>query len=138
MPVTQSQQICRTAEFTERWGPSGAVITVSGELDAANSDELGDYVQGCLSHSKQLIVDMLDVEFIGTAGFSTLHRINVMCSSADAHWAMVPSAALSRLLRVCDPDSTLPVTAPVTELMAKSKSALPDRYGLLELVAQSS
>jgi anti-anti-sigma factor len=139
MPITQSRHKCRTAEFTARWGPSGAVITVGGELDAANADQLGDYVQACLTHSRQLIVDMLDVEFIGTAGFSTLHRINVMCSGADAQWAMVPGAALSRLLRICDPDATLPVTAPVTELMAKSKWVLPpDRYGLLQLVAQSS
>jgi anti-anti-sigma factor len=138
MPVTQSRQKCRTAEFTARWGPPGAVIAVSGELDAANADQLGDYVQACLSHSRQLIVDMRDLEFIGTAGFSTLHRINVMCSGADAQWAMVPGAALSRLLRICDPDATLPVTDPVMELPAKTKGTLRrDKYGLLQLVAQS-
>jgi anti-anti-sigma factor len=139
MLVPQSRQRCRTAEFITRWALSGAVITVSGELDAANADQLGDYVQSCLTHCRQLIVDTRDVEFIGTAGFSTLHRINVMCSGSDAQWAMVPGAAVSRLLRICDPDGTLPVTDPVTELMTKTKWTLASgRYDLLQLVAQSS
>lgn len=44
MSVAQSWQQSRTAQFTARWGPTGTLITVDGELDAANADQLAAYV----------------------------------------------------------------------------------------------
>lgn len=115
MSVAQSWQQSRTAQFTARWGPSGTLITVDGELDAANADQLGAYVQQSTSRSRRMVLDLRGLKFIGTAGFSALHRINVACSAAHVSWAMAPSPAVARLLRVCDPDATLPVTTPQAE-----------------------
>jgi anti-anti-sigma factor len=135
MSVPESWQTTNEAQFTARWGPSASVITARGELDAANADELAEYVQHCLSYSGWLILDLRGLEFIGTAGFSALHRINVMCSGADAEWTMVPSRAVSRLLRICDPDGILPVTGSVTESIRAAANSEP-RY-LLQLIPQS-
>lgn len=139
MSVAQSWQQVRTAQFSARTEPSGTVITVDGELDAANADQLAAYVQRSVSRSRRVILDLRGLEFIGTAGFSALHRINVVCSGAQASWAMVTSAAVSRLLRVCDPDGTLPVTAPSDEPLLDSITwtARDARRPLLQLVAQS-
>ena len=113
--VVLSSQQSRTAQFTARWDSSGTVITASGELDASNSDELAVYVQQGVSRSRRVIVDLRGLEFIATAGFSALHRINVSCSAAQADWAMVPSPAVSRLLQLCDPDGILPITTAAAE-----------------------
>ena len=99
-----------TARFSAHWGPSAAVITAHGELDASNATQLADYVQRCAAHSKGIVLDLSEVEFFGTAGFSALHTINVRCAGADVRWAVIPSRAVSRLLRICDPDNTLPMT----------------------------
>jgi anti-anti-sigma factor len=125
MSVTQSWHQSRTAQFTARWWPSGTVITASGELDAANSDELAACVQRGVDRSKRVVVDLRGLEFIGTAGFSALHRINVACSAAQARWAMVPSAAVARLLRLCDPDGTLPITTVAAEPLLGPESDDP-------------
>jgi anti-anti-sigma factor len=124
MSVAQSWQLSRTAQFSARRSSAGTVITVDGELDAANADQLAAYVQRSITHSRRVILDLRGLEFIGTAGFSALHRINVACSRAQVRWGMVSSPALSRLLRVCDPDGTLPVTNP--------RSAPPLRSGRTE------
>jgi anti-anti-sigma factor len=139
MSVAQSWQQSRTAQFSARREPSGTVITVDGELDAANADQLASYVRRSVSRSKPVILDLRGLEFIGTAGFSALHRINVVCSAAQASWAMVTSAAVSRLLRVCDPDGTLPVTTPADEPLLKSVTwaASDGQQPLLQLVPQS-
>jgi anti-anti-sigma factor len=138
MSVAQTWQQSHTAQFSARRQPSGTVITVDGELDAANADQLAVYVQGSVNRSKRVILDLRGLEFIGTAGFSALHRINVVCSGAQAYWAMVPSAAVSRLLRVCDPDGTLPVTTPVDEPLLDTVSWTGSQARpLLQLVAQS-
>jgi anti-anti-sigma factor len=137
MSVAQSWQPSRTAQFGARWSPSGTVITVNGELDAANADQLAAYVQHSVMRSRRVILDLRGLEFIGTAGFSALLRINVACSGAQAHWAMVASPAVRRLLRVCDPDGILPVTAPRAEPVLKSTPSEGEDSGpLLQLVPQ--
>ncbi|OCB49390.1 sulfate transporter [Mycobacterium malmoense] len=135
MPVAQSWQQSRAAQFTARWDPSGTLITVDGELDAANADQLAAYVRHVVERSRRVILDLRGLKFIGTAGFSALHRINVVCSGAQAHWAMAPSPAVARLLRICDPDGTLPVTTPMAEPLLEPLRADGDE-GLLQLVAQ--
>ena len=138
MSVTQSWQQSRTAQFTAHRGSLGTVITVDGELDAANADQLAAYVQRCVRRSRRVILDLRGLEFIGTAGFSALHRINVVCSGAQAYWAMVPSPAVSRLLRICDPDATLPVTTPTAEpLLQSDRAGRRESRPLLQLVTQS-
>jgi anti-anti-sigma factor len=98
-----------TARSTVRWGNSGAVISVYGELDAANAEQLADYVQSFANDCEWLVLDLHDLEFFGSAGFLTLQKINSGCTTAKVYWAMVPGVAVSRLLRVCDPDSSLPM-----------------------------
>ena len=137
MSVAQSWQLSRTAQFSARWSSSGTVITVTGELDAVNADQLAVYVQRSIGRSRRVILDLRGLEFIGTAGFSALHRTNVVCSGAQMHWAMVPSPAVSRLLRICDPDGALPVTTPLAEpLLQPTRARGEESRPLLQLVPQ--
>lgn len=139
MPVAHSWQQSRTAQFTTSWGPSGTLITVDGELDAANSDQLATYVQQSTKRRNRVVLDLRGVNFIGTAGFSALHRINVVCSGAQASWSMASSPAVERLLRVCDPDGTLPVTTAAQEPLLDSLGVdRQHRRPLLQLVPQPS
>jgi anti-anti-sigma factor len=136
MSVAQSWQQSRTAQFTARWGPTGTLITVDGELDAANADQLVAYVQQSVKRSRRVILDLRGLKFIGTAGFSALHRINVACSGAQASWAMAPSPAVARLLRVCDPDATLPVTTQQVEPLLEPLWVEEEPRPLLQLVTE--
>jgi anti-anti-sigma factor len=101
---------CLTAHFATRWlQPSMAVITVHGELDAANAQQFVDYALRHAAHTDRLVLDLTGVDFFGTAGFSALHTLNVRCAAEKIEWAMAPSPAVTRLMRICDPDSTLPI-----------------------------
>jgi anti-anti-sigma factor len=139
MSVTQSWQPCHTAQFSVRRSPLGTVIAADGELDAVNADQLAVYVQRNARRYTRVILDLRGLEFIGTAGFSALHRINVVCSSAQVQWAMAPSPAVWRLLRVCDPDGTLPVTTPIKEPLLESVAWTRGEASrpLLQLVPQA-
>jgi anti-anti-sigma factor len=107
------------------------VISAHGELDASNAGQLADYAQRFAAESPSLVLDLSGLEFFGTAGFSALHTINVRCASADMRWAVVPSRAVSRLLRICDPDNALPIA---TSAAAVAENGGP--RGLLQLVSQ--
>jgi anti-anti-sigma factor len=121
-----------TARFTAEGGPSFVVITAHGELDASNADQLVDYVQRCAAQSNSVILNLSGLEFFGTAGFSALHTINVRCAGADVRWAVVPGKAVSRLLRICDPDNALPLADSVPDILDDNEK--PRR--LFQLVPQ--
>jgi anti-anti-sigma factor len=93
------------------------VITAHGELDASNANQLADYVQRYAANANLVVVNLSGLEFFGTAGFSALHTINVRCAGGGVRWAVVPSQAVSRLLRICDPDNALPLAESVPDIL---------------------
>lgn len=126
---------CHTAYFATRWlQPTTVIITAHGELDAANAQEFADYALRHADHSDRLVIDLSHLAFFGTAGFSALHTVNVRCAAESVRWALVPSSAVTRLLRICDPDSALPVCASVNDALCAVQRE-PRR--LLQLVSKS-
>jgi anti-anti-sigma factor len=93
---------CRLSDTT-------VLVTVSGEVDAANSRALSDYVERQIAGWPRLVLDLSGVDFFGTAGFATLHHVNVICARYQASWALVVGPTLRRFLKVCDPDGLLPL-----------------------------
>lgn len=139
-PVSQETVIDRTechgAHFATRWlHRSMAIVSVHGELDAANAQQFVDYALRHAPRTERLVLDLSGVEFFATAGFSALHSVNVRCAGEKIQWAMVPSSAVTRLLRICDPDSALPISAGV-ETALSAVQGEPRR--LLQLVTKSS
>ena len=123
------------AHFASRWlQPNTAVITAHGEIDAANAQELVDYALRHGDRIDRLVLDMSGVDFFGTSGFSALHTLNVRCAGESIEWASVPSAAVTRLLRICDPDSILPFYSGVDTALSAVQGE-PRR--LLQLVPQT-
>ncbi|WP_082134003.1 STAS domain-containing protein [Mycolicibacter heraklionensis] len=108
----------RTVRSVTRWGRSGAVISVGGELDASNADQLAEHVQRCAGYCEWLILDLNDLEFIGTAGFSALKTIADRCAETMVYCTTVPGVAVARLLRICDPTNALPTTSSVADALA--------------------
>ncbi len=139
--ITTSRPVDRTdshtATFATRWlDPSVAVIIAHGDLDASNAQEFVDYALRDAERTQRLALDLCGVEFFGTAAFSALHTVNVRCADAGVEWALVPSSAVTRLLRICDPDSALPI-AP-TMPAALSRIQAEQRRRLLQLVSEPS
>jgi anti-anti-sigma factor len=96
-------------------GSSIELVTVGGEIDAANALSLGKFVEEDLDSTSRLIVDLRGLSFFGTQGFSILHRINVMCSRYAVNWVVIPGAEVDRVLRICDPDACLLVADTLNE-----------------------
>lgn len=110
------------ARFATHWpAAESAVIRADGEIDAANAARLGDYALQTALQSKYVVLDLSGVSFFGTEGFSTLHMLNVRCAKAGVRWSMVPSAAVSRVLRICDPGGGLPAAITVDAALAANQ-----------------
>jgi anti-anti-sigma factor len=136
--ITSTRSVDRrdtsAASFTTRFvQPSIAVITATGDLDACNAQEMVDYALRDVDRTQRLALDLTGVDFFGTAGFSALHTLNVRCAGAGVDWVLVPSAAVTRLLRICDPDSTLPFAATMSAALSQLQA---DQRRLLQLVTE--
>src|SRR5271154_2275845 len=79
---------------------SVAVISAHGHIDASNADTLTEYTLGHLMRCRGLILDLRDLDFFGTEGFSALHRVSVCCARAGIGWAAVLRDGVSRVLQV--------------------------------------
>ena len=97
---------------------SVGVISAHGHIDASNADTLTEYTLGHLMRCRGLILDLRDLDFFGTEGFSALHRVSVCCARAGLGWAVVSGEAVSRVLRIVDPQSLLPAASTVEAAMA--------------------
>ena len=103
---------------SRRLKSSVAVIRAQGGIDASNADTLTEYTLGHLMRCRGLILDLRDLDFFGTEGFSALHRVSVCCARAGIGWAVVSGASVSRVLRICDPEALLPAAGTVEAAMA--------------------
>ncbi len=109
----------RTARLvSRRLRSSVAVISAHGGIDASNADTLTEYTLGHLTCCRGVILDLRDLDFFGTEGFSALHRVSVGCARAGIGWAVVSGEAVSRMLRIGDPQGLLPAASTVEAAMA--------------------
>lgn len=95
---------------TEWLSISTVRIALTGEIDASNYKPLVEFVFGHAANSRRLILDLQDVRFFGTEGLSLLYDLDSRCGYADVEWVLIPGAPVSRVLDICDPDRTLPVS----------------------------
>ena len=92
-----------------RPSPGSVVVTVEGEVDAANSRSFAGYVERHLTGSRRLIVDLRLVDFFGAAGYAALHNINVLCQGQGTSWSLRAGRQVRRLLQICDTEHMLPL-----------------------------
>lgn len=129
----------RSARLHTRWTISAvAIVSVVGDVDSTNAVDLAEYVLSDLALCRALILDMTRLEFLGAAGFSALKRIALNCQGAGIAWAVVPGDSTSRLLRICDPDATLPAVGTVSAALATLVGPDPiyatgDRDGICDI-----
>ena len=97
---------------------SVAIVSAYGDIDGTNASTLTDYALVNAVRCRGLILDLSGLEFFGTDGFSALHRVSVRCARAEIGWMVVPGAAVSRLLRICDPHGSLPAVDTVGAALA--------------------
>ena len=124
-------------DHTARWAcrrlkASVIVISAHGDIDAAYAATLREYPLGYVRCCRGLILDLRGVEYFGIEGFSVLMTVAAGSGRVAAGWAVLPSAAVSPVLRICDPHGALPTACTVAAAMA-TFADLP--VHLLQLIA---
>lgn len=112
-------------------GTSMILHGVAGEIDAANASKLSDHVESGLGDAAKHILDLRELTFFGTQGFSVLHRINVTCSRQQVTLVVVAGSEVDRILRICDPAGGLPVVRSLEAAIDAAASPPPTHLRLV-------
>ena len=108
---------CRLARMRAKTDTGLTLISISGEIDASNVDDVSHHVRELASDCGALIVDLAEVDFIALDGLHALIALNDQCARTGTTWALIASHAVNRLLRVGDRDTLLPAVGSATEAL---------------------
>ena len=93
------------------------VISVSGEIDAANADFTATVLNGFACWNGKVVLDLSRLDFIGTQGLRVLVDFYERCQRSNTVMVMVPCRMLLRLLRLIDVGRHLPVAESVNSAL---------------------
>ena len=94
---------------------SGAVVTITGDIDAANIDVVLDFASLFMPTGNAAALDLSRVGFFAAQSISLLIAIDDLCRTAEVSWSLVPSRAVSRVLKLTNRDGTLSTASAVPE-----------------------
>ena len=83
---------------------SGAVVTITGDIDAANIDVVLDFASLFMPTGNAAALDLSRVGFFAAQSISLLIAIDDLCRTAEVSWSLVPSRAVSRVLKLTNRD----------------------------------
>lgn len=126
-----SQPKRQLSVVTAAWAggrPGHLTVSVSGEVDAANAKEFATAVSAAIAGARRMVLDLSALHFFAFDGMAALHALNAQLARAEVPWSVLPSAAVARVLGLCDPEQLIP--------LAQSARPTRARPARLRLVAQ--
>lgn len=76
------------------------VVTIRGEIDAVNAEQLGGHIRRFLLGDDRVVLDVSGVSPLGEAGISLLETFDEDCRAAGVQWTLVASPAVLETLAV--------------------------------------
>jgi len=107
------------------------VLTVSGEIDASNTDRFSESAHRLIAVGDPIVVDLSGVDFFGVQAFRALFSLDDDCRKAGVPWALVAGRGVRTLLRIGDCEGVLPVVSSVADALQQFQSQSRARRGLL-------
>ncbi|MBV9089862.1 MAG: STAS domain-containing protein [Mycobacteriaceae bacterium] len=110
------------------------IVSVAGDIDAANAESVVAHIRGFITPGRPLILDLSDLDFLGVEGVRSLCALDDACADARVECGLVASRAVRRLLRVAGRDRRVPAATSLIEVLGRVRTAgRPRRF--LQLVA---
>ncbi|OBI15530.1 MULTISPECIES: STAS domain-containing protein [unclassified Mycobacterium] len=89
---------CEGARVRAHRRQLATVVTIRGEIDALNADQVGDHIRRFILGEDRVVLDMGDVSQFAEAGISLLETFDEDCRAAGVQWTLVASPAVAESL----------------------------------------
>lgn len=109
------------------------VVTIRGEIDAVNVDQVSEYVRRFVLCDTPLVLDLSELSHFSSAGIGLFCVLDEECRAAGVEWTIVGNPIVDALLSDgSDNDETkFPVTRTVHEALRNLADAITWRRQLV-------
>jgi anti-anti-sigma factor len=129
---------CTGAQVRAHCRSLATVVTIRGDVDAVNVDQVSEYVRRFVLSDNPVVLDLTDVNHFSSAGIGLLCALDEECRAAGVEWMVVANPIISALLGDPD-DAVFPVRPSVHEAMRHLADVITWRRQLvLPLVKKSA
>ncbi len=119
---------CDGAQIRAHCRHLATVVTIRGDINAANVDRISEYLWRFTLGSNPVVLDLSEVGHFAAAGVSLVQRLDEDCRAAGVEWTLVASPAVMGLL---GGDGELPVARSVREALRNLAEAIVNRRQLV-------
>ena len=114
------------------------VVTVTGNLDDANLDQVSKYTRRFVLREKPVVLDLSAVSSATPHIVSLLCELDDACSAAGVEWCLIASQPVRRAVGIFDDRFELPTVASVADALNQFANAMLERRRLLPLLTKSA
>ena len=129
---------CDGAQLRALCRQLATVVTVSGEIDEANVECIGDYAKRFVLMEKPFVLDLSGVSSFSTECISLLYRLDEDCDHAGVEWLIIASAPVLRTLKLFGERETFPTAVSVPEALHHFADSMGERRRLLPLLTKTA
>lgn len=90
---------CDGAQMRAQCRQLATVVTISGDVVAANIDRVSQYATRFVLAEKPFVLDLGDVHTFSPEAMSLLRTVEQACASAGVEWCLVAGEPVNRVLR---------------------------------------
>lgn len=133
MPVSSTID-CGGAQIRAHCRHLATVVTIRGEIDAVNVEQVGDHVRRFVQADNPVVLDLSGVSHFSSAGIALLCAMDEECRAADVEWMLVANQTVATLL-----DDSFPVANSVHQALRGLADAITwRRQMVLPLLKKSA
>jgi ABC-type transporter Mla MlaB component len=114
------------------------VVTVTGNLDESNLDQVSTYTKRFVLREKPVVLDLSEVSSAAPHIVSLLCDVDDACSAAGVDWSLIASQSVRGAVRIFDDRVELPTVASVADALNHFADAMLERRRLLPLLTKSA
>jgi anti-anti-sigma regulatory factor len=129
---------CNGAQIRACSRQLATVVTVTGDLNDTNLDQVSQHAKRFVLREKPVVLDLSAVSSATPHIVSLLCEIDDACNAAGVEWSLIASQPVSRAVRTFDDRVELPTVASVADALHHFSDAILERRRLLPLLTKSA
>ena len=114
------------------------VVTVTGDLNDANLDQITQHAKRFVLREKPVVLDLSGVNSATPHIISLLSDLDDACSVAGVEWSLIVSQPVRRAVRSFDDRIEMPTVDTVADALNHFADAIMERRRLLPLLTKSA
>jgi anti-anti-sigma regulatory factor len=129
---------CDGAQVRKMCKQLATVLVVTGVVDDVNIDAITQHAKACIIPEKPFVLDLSGVTSFCGHGISVFDAVDEACSAVGEEWSLIPSTQVSRTLRLCGIEGTVPTYGSVPVALHHFSDVASERRQLLPILIKSA